>query len=349
MSTSFAMIDGEGPESYQKHSKYQGGLLEAAKEKINEAISMKLDIDFTSNLVNIADFGCSTGPNTFRAVQTIIDAVEHNYYLKESYLHETEFQVFFNDSSNNDFNTLFETLPPARKYFVIGVPGSFFGHVLPRRSLHVGVSSYSLHFVSKIPKEIKDRDSHVWNKDIHCTGFSKEVVKAYLDQYKIDMGSFLNARAQELVSGGLLLLLGSCLPNGVQMSETLNGMMIDCIGSSLNDIAKESLIDQEKLDTFKLPIYVAYAGEINQIIDDNGCYTIEKFDIISYENEEIPLDPDFLTVSFKVTIGGIVSSQFGRHVMEKTFEVVKTKTQEMIPQLANARPGMQYLIVLRRI
>ncbi|XP_020881828.1 probable S-adenosylmethionine-dependent methyltransferase At5g38780 [Arabidopsis lyrata subsp. lyrata] len=171
MSTSFTMIGGEGPESYQKHSKYKGGLLEAAKEKINEAISMKLDIVFTSNLVNIADFGCSTGPNTFRAVQTIIDAVEHKYYL-----HETEFQVFFNDSSNNDFNTLFETLPPARKYFVTGVPGSFFGRVLPRRSLHVGVSSYSLHFVSKISKEIKDRDSHVWNKDIHCTGHTQEMI-----------------------------------------------------------------------------------------------------------------------------------------------------------------------------
>lgn len=213
-------------------------MLEVAKEQINEAISRKLDIDFTSNLVSIADFGCSTGPNTFRAVQTIIDAVEHKYQ-KESNHEEIEFQVFFNDSSTNDFNTLFKTLPQARRYFATGVPGSFFGRVLPRSSLHVGVSSYSLHFVSQIPKEYKDRDSHALNKDIHCTGFSKEVVKAYLDQYKIDFGSFLNARAQELVSGGLLLFLGSCLPNGVQMSETLNGMMIDCIGSSLNEIAKQ--------------------------------------------------------------------------------------------------------------
>ncbi|KAG7627367.1 putative SAM dependent carboxyl methyltransferase [Arabidopsis thaliana] len=348
MSTSFTMIGGEGPESYRQHSKYQGGLLEAATEKINEAISTKLNIDLASNLVNIADFGCSTGPNTFRAVQTIIDAVEHKYQ-QENNLEEIEFQVFFNDSSNNDFNTLFKTLPPARKYFVTGVPASFFGRVLPRSSLHVGVSSYSLHFLSKIPKKIKYCDSHAWNKDIHCTGFSKEVVRAYLDQYKVDMESFLTARAQELVSGGLLFLLGSCLPNGVQMSETLNGMMIDCIGSSLNDIAKQGMIDQEKLETFKLPIYVAYTGVIKQIIEENVYYTTERFDIISHENEEIPLDPEFLTVSFKVTVGGIVASQFGQHVMEKTFEVVKTKTQEMLPQLANAKPGMQYLIVLKRI
>ncbi|CAE6075147.1 unnamed protein product [Arabidopsis arenosa] len=347
MSTSFTMIGGEGRNSYQEHSKYQGALVIAAKEKINEAISTKLDIDFTSNLVNIADFGCSSGPNTFTAVQTIIDAVE-NKYKQEGDLEEIEFQVFFNDSSNNDFNTLFKTLPPARRYFATGVPASFFGRVLPRNSLHVGVSSYSLHFVSKIPKEVKDRDSPVWNQDIHCSGSSKEVTKLFLDQYKIDVGSFLNARAQELVSGGLLLLLGSCRPNGVQMFETVEGMMIDFIGASLNEIANQGLIDQQKLDTFKLPIYAPQADELKQIIEDNGCFTIEVFEKISHAKGEYPLDPEFLTVSFKVTVGGSVASLFGQDAMEKTYELVKEKTQEMLPQLAKAKPGMQYLIVLRR-
>ncbi|KAL9293837.1 Farnesoic acid carboxyl-O-methyltransferase [Arabidopsis thaliana] len=347
MSTSFTMIGGEGPNSYREHSKYQGALVIAAKEKINEAISTKLDIDFTSNLVNIADFGCSSGPNTFTAVQTLIDAVE-NKYKKECNIEEIEFQVFFNDSSNNDFNTLFKTLPLARKYFASGVPGSFFGRVLPRNSLHVGVSSYSLHFVSKVPKEIKDRDSPVWNKDIHCSGSSKEVAKLYLGQYKIDVGSFLTARAQELVSGGLLLLLGSCRPNGVQMFETVEGMMIDFIGSSLNEIANQGLIDQQKLDTFKLPIYAPNVDELKQIIEDNKCFTIEVFEKISHAKGEYPLDPEYLTSAFKVTVGGSVASLFGQDAMEKTYELVKEKTQEMLPQIAKAKPGMQYLIVLRR-
>ncbi|CAH8307379.1 unnamed protein product [Eruca vesicaria subsp. sativa] len=342
MSNTFTMVGGEGPNSYQQHSKYQGALLEAAKEKINEAISTKLDIDLTPSLVNIADFGCSTGPNTFAAVQTIVDAVENKYQK------DIEFQVFFNDSSNNDFNTLFNTLPPSRRYFATGVPGSFFGRVLPKNSFHVGVSSYSLHFVSKIPKGIKDRNSPVWNKDIHCTGFSKKVANLYRDQYKIDVGSFLNARAQELVSGGLLLLLGSCLPNGVLMSETVNGMMIDFIGSSLDEMAKQGLIDQEKLDTFKLPIYLAHADELKGIIEENKCFTTELFESIRHAKGEYPLDPEYLMLTFKVTVGGTVASQFGQDVMEKTFELVKEKTQEMLPQIAKAKPGMQYLIVLRK-
>ncbi|KAL9277772.1 putative SAM dependent carboxyl methyltransferase [Arabidopsis thaliana] len=97
---------------------------------------------------------------------------------------------------------------------------------------------------------------------------------------------------------------------------------------------QKGLIDQQKLDTFKLPIYAPQADELKQIIEDNGG--------------EYPLDPEFLTVSFKVTVGGSVASLFGQDGMEKIFELVKEKTQEMLPQIAKAKPGMQYLIVLRR-
>jgi len=111
---------------------------------------------------------------------------------------------------------------------------------------------------------------------------------------------------------------------------------------------QKGLIDQQKLDTFKLPIYAPQADELKQIIEDNGCFTIEVFENIIHAKGEYPLDPEFLTVSFKVTVGGSVASLFGQDGMEKTFELVKEKTQEMLPQIAKAKPGMQYLIVLRR-
>ncbi|XP_006291387.2 farnesoic acid carboxyl-O-methyltransferase [Capsella rubella] len=341
MSTTYSMLGGEGPDSYREHSKYQGALVIAAKEKINEVISAKLDIDSSLNLINVADFGCSSGPNTFNAVQIVIDAVEQKHK-------EKEFQVFFNDSSNNDFNTLFKTLPQGRSYFATGVPGSFFGRVLPRSSLHLGVSSYSLHFISKIPNGIKDRNSPVWNNEIHCSGSSEAVEKLYFDQYKTDVGSFLNARSQELVSGGMLLLLGSCRINGNKFFESVEGMMIDYIGTSLNELAKQGLIDQEKLDAFKLPIYAAQEDDLKQIIEANGCFTIEAFEKITHGKGEYPLDTNYLTLAFKASLGGSIAAQFGQDAMEKTYELVSEKTEEMLPQLAKAKPGIQYLIVLRR-
>ncbi|KAL0802704.1 hypothetical protein Bca101_057880 [Brassica carinata] len=294
------MTGGKGPNSYSQHSTYQRALLEVAKEKINEAISTKLDVNSASNRFNIADFGCSTGPNTFLAVQNII------------------------------------------------VPGSFFGRVLPRDSLHVGHCSYSLHWLSEVPKGIADRNSPAWNKDIHCTGFSEEVAEAYHDQFKIDMGSFLRARGEELVSGGLLFLLGSCLPDAIKMSETMKGMLLDFMGNCLHDVAKEGLIDQEELDCLNFPIYPGHVAEFKSVIEDNGCFTTEAFERISHANEELPLDPEFLVTSHKITFGGILETRFGKEAMEKTMERIEEKCQDILPQLANAKSGMQYFIMLRK-
>ncbi|KAJ0242964.1 hypothetical protein HA466_0202190 [Hirschfeldia incana] len=350
MAPTYTMAGGKGPNSYSQHSTYQRALLEVAKEKISEAISTKLEINSASNRFNIADFGCSTGPNTFLAVQNIIDAVGQKY-RKETQLNpddNIEFQVLFNDHSNNDFNTLFQTLSPTKRYFVAGVPGSFFGRVLPRDSLHVGHCSYSLHWLSQVPKGIADRNSPAWNKDIHCTGFSEEVEEAYLDQFKIDMGSFLKARGEELVSGGLLFLLGSCVPDGVKMSETMKGMLLDHLGNCLNDVAKEGLINQEELDSFNFPIYPAHVAEFKSVIEDNGCFTIQAFEKISHANEEFPLDPEFLATSNRVTFGGVIESRFGKEAMERTHELYEKKCPEILPELANAKSGMQFFIMLRR-
>ena len=218
----------------------QRALLEAAKEKMNEAISAKLGLDLISDRFCVADFGCASGPNTFAAVKNIIDAVEDKYRkgTGQNPEEDIEFQVLFNDFTNNGFNTLFQALPAGRRYYTAGVPGSFFGRVLPKQSFHIGVINYAFHFTSKIPKEITDRDSPLWNRDMHCTGFDEAVKKSYLDQYSADTTNLLDARAEELVPGGLMLLLGSGLRDGVKMSETAKGMVMDFIGASLNDLAQ---------------------------------------------------------------------------------------------------------------
>lgn len=216
-------------------------LLEAAKEKMSEAIKAKLSLDLISDRFSVADFGCASGPNTFVAVQNIIDAVEDKYRKEtgQNPAENIEFQVLFNDFTTNDFNTLFQSLPAGRRYYSAGVPGSFFERVLPKESFHIGVINYAFHFTSKIPKGITDRDSPSWNRDMHCTGFNKAVKKAYLDQYSADAKILLDARADELVPGGLMLLFGSCLRDGVKMSETSKGIVLDAVGASLNDLAQQ--------------------------------------------------------------------------------------------------------------
>ncbi|CAN6843279.1 unnamed protein product [Brassica oleracea] len=202
-----------------------------------------------------------------------------------------EFQVLFNDFTTNDFNTLFQSLPAGRRYYSAGVPGSFFESVLPKESFHIGVINYAFHFTSKIPKGITDRDSPSWNRDMHCTGFNKAVKKAYLDHYSADTKILLDARADELVPGGLMLLFGSCLRDGVKMSETSKGIVLYAVGASLNDLAQQGVIEQDKVDSFSTPLYFAEENELKQIIEENGRFTIEAFEDIIHAKGEFTLDP----------------------------------------------------------
>lgn len=170
-----------------------------------------------SNTFVIADMGCSTGPNTFYAVQTLIEAVEQKYDQASSHSLDNkslEFQVLFNDQIGNDFNTLFASLPHSRNYLAAGVPGSFYGRLFPSSSVHIAYISYSLHWMSKVPEEVEVRDSATWNAGrIHYVGASDAVVKAYSDQFEEDMEIFFGARAREIVPGGLVVILMLCVPH----------------------------------------------------------------------------------------------------------------------------------------
>ncbi|EOA34343.1 hypothetical protein CARUB_v10021864mg [Capsella rubella] len=345
----WVMVGGEGSESYKKHSSYQRALVEAANEKISEAISANLILDLVSNWVCVADFGCASGPNTFVAVQSVIDAVE-NKYRRETGQNpgdNIEFQVLFNDLTTNDFNTLFKTLPSERRYYSAGVPGSFFDRVLPKQSFHIGVMNYAFQFMSKIPKGILDRDSTIWNKDIHCTGFNNKVKQAYLDQYSVDSKAILDARAEELVPGGLMLLLGSCLKDGTKMSETYRGIVLDLIGASLNDLAHQGVIEQDKVDSFNITLYIAEESELRQIIEENGKFTLEGFEDILQPNKESS-EPKIFAASAKAALGGILTAHFGEEGMIKAFELVEAKAHQNFTRIENAKSGMQYLIVLRK-
>ncbi len=200
--------------------------------------------------------GCSVGPNTFVAVQNIIDAVNLKY---QSQGHRTpEFQVFFNDHALNDFNTLFTSLPPDRLYYAAGVPGSFHSRIFPSASLHFVIISYALHCLSRVPKEVLDKTSPAYNKGrIHYSNSSDKVVEAYAAQYAKDMECFLNARAQEVVCGGLVAIIVPGCPNGIPHSQIFVNMWYELFWSCLLDMVQKVIYHPFVGKYFNFDGYVA--------------------------------------------------------------------------------------------
>ncbi|XVF43436.1 hypothetical protein PTKIN_Ptkin02bG0040000 [Pterospermum kingtungense] len=234
---------GDGIYSYIKNSYYQRLAANVVKERIKEEIEMKLDVEKLSsrwNTICIADLGCAVGPNTFNAMQDILEFIQHKYKLQCPKSKPLEFMVFFNDQASNDFNTLFTSLPQDRPYFAAGVPGSFQHRLFPESSIHFVHCSYALHWLSTVPEELVDKDSLAWNKGrVHYSNAPNHVVDAYAAQFGKDMEDFLNARAEEMVIGGMMIMILPGIPHGMPYSQLSASLMYDFMASSFMDMANE--------------------------------------------------------------------------------------------------------------
>ncbi|KAJ4717164.1 S-adenosylmethionine-dependent methyltransferase [Melia azedarach] len=349
-SKAFTMAGGDAAYSYTKNSTIQRDGVDAVKEQIKEAILEKFDLNSlgfdtsSTAVIKIADLGCSVGPNTFFSIQNIIEAVELKFLqAKNQNLSALEFQAFFNDHYENDFNILFKTLPP-RKYFAAGVPGSFHGRLFPKSSLHLAHVSYALHFLSKVPKEVVDR-----NKSNVLNSSDKEVVEAYSTQFKSDMECFLNARAEELVPGGLMLILAAAVPDGISASDTMAGLYNDVMGSCLKDLVKMGVLGEEKAKSFNVPVYLATVTEVEAVFRTNGNFSIEKMEKFA-QPMKTPLSPESYALAVRAGGDGLIRNHFGDELAEQIFNHFNTNVEQNFPKfLGVLRNNLNLFIVLKRI
>uniref|UniRef100_A0A2N9GL19 S-adenosylmethionine-dependent methyltransferase n=1 Tax=Fagus sylvatica TaxID=28930 RepID=A0A2N9GL19_FAGSY len=324
----------------------------AATRLIIEAVAETLDVEtfVSSHTFRIADLGCSVGPNTFFAVQNIIEAVQSKHQCQEG-LHSQlpEFQVLFNDHTLNDFNTLFASLPPDRKYYAAGVPGSFYFRLFPNASLHFVYSSYAIHWLSKVPKLVVDKSSPAWNKGrIHCSNSEDEVGKAYEAQYVEDMACFLHARAQEVVCGGLVALIITGRPNGILHSQTTQNIIYDLLGSCLMDMARKGIINEEKVDSFNLPTYHMSPQELEAAVDRNGYFSIERMEDLPLSTEVGTLPrSQLLTSHVRAALDGMIKAHFGDVILDELFDLFRKKIEEEMPMIESGRT-INFFALLRR-
>ncbi|PIN13550.1 Loganate O-methyltransferase [Handroanthus impetiginosus] len=322
------MKGGDGPDSYARNSEYQKQVLISAEDLIHQQIDEHLNIQIPrfdpQNTFRIADFGCSIGPNTFYAVENIISPVK-NKYEKSNQNQTPDFQVFFNDLVGNDFNTLFRNLPSNRKYFVAAAPGSFYDHLFPKKSINFAHSSIALQWLSKIPKEVIRRG--ISKGRIHYLGGEKEVKEAYAAQHEEDFGRFLNARADELVDGGLMALHMVGFADGDAFS--LSGIQIEyeILQSCLEDMVELGKITKEKVDSFNLPHYFPSESELKALIEANGSFCIGKIAKLALPARS-KLGPKGLTLQIKATLGMLFEEHFGNEVAEEVFKLFLDKLVE---------------------
>ncbi|GKV05153.1 hypothetical protein SLEP1_g17195 [Rubroshorea leprosula] len=341
---SFPMTGGDGPTSYARNSNRQKEAAEHVLSILVESVIENLEIEPTSKTFRIADLGCSTGPNTFSAVRTIIEAVTQKYKMAGSNSTlKSEFQVYFADHASNDFNMLFSSLPSDREYFACGVPGSFHGRLFPTASLNFVNCFSALHWLSTTPKDLGNLDSLAFNKGrIFYYNAPDEVGQAYAAQFAKDIQSFLAARAQELAPGGLMSIIIPGRQDGTTFKEGSLGPLFQPLESCLLDMANAGKIEKDKIDLFNLPIYSPSVEELGALIRDNGCFTITRL-------EASPTEPLALLTANECRSGleSIITKHFGSEIIGELFERYdeKIKAQSLI---GRGGLGVALFILLQR-
>ncbi|KAK9925787.1 hypothetical protein M0R45_023052 [Rubus argutus] len=351
VSEAYPMNGGDGPNSYAKNSTYQRAVVVVAKELLNKAIVEKLDKDIklSFNTFHIADLGCSVGPNTFYSVENILEAVQSKYRIQGKNSQIPEFQVFFNDHSRNDFNMLFKSLPQNRGYFAVGVPGSFHGRVFPSASIHIAHSSYAIQWLSRVPEAVVDRDSSAWNKGrIHYSNSTDEVIRAHETQYNKDMECFLHSRAQEIVHGGLMILMIPGRPDGTPHSHSLANITLQFLGLCLKDMARKGVVSEDKVDSFNIPMYTMSPQELKAAIERNGCFSIEIMSDLPHAlvSDTISIS-ELLASHLRAGLEGIVKQQFGEEILDELFRLYRKKCEENA-SIFESETAVNFLVVLRR-
>ncbi|KAK6157621.1 hypothetical protein DH2020_011869 [Rehmannia glutinosa] len=365
------MNAGDGPLSYVQNSSYQRGAIDVAKPIIEQEIATKLDIKqiYSNNpngICTIADFGCSTGHNSFPVMQFITQAI--NRKLEYSSPKIPEFHVYFSDVVTNDFNTLFSSLPPDRLYRATAVPGDFHGRLLPEYSLHFGYSAWSLQWLTEIPKAVTDRDSPAWNKgEILYRGDKKEVCEAYLEQYSRDIESFLKSRAVEMVGGGLMAFLVPGVPEfwNPEIEYTIPSYL-NLLGSCLMDMAKQLLLvhvsrscfiemlfqgrlSKAKVDSFNLPFYYPAPQQLKAILERSHSFTIERMEILNNPGKYTLPSANARAAFFRACLERLLTNYFGSEIIDELFDLYRKKLSAS-PVFLNPDndKSIEILIVLKR-
>ncbi|ESW28067.1 hypothetical protein PHAVU_003G256100 [Phaseolus vulgaris] len=322
------MNGGVGDASYANNSLVQLKGICLTKSIREEAIT-SLYCSALPRSLAVADLGCSSGPNTLFVVSELIETVEK---LCQQLNHKSpEYKVFLNDLSGNDFNNIFKSIDSFKEklqnemesgpcYFS-GVPGSFYGRVFPSQSLHFVHSSYSLHWLSKVPEGV-DNKGNIYIGRTSPTN----VVRAYYDQFQRDFCLFLKCRAEELVEGGRMVLTFLGRSNEDPCSKNNLCYIWELMASALNDMVSQGMIKEEQVDSFNIPQYTPSPSEVELEVLNEGSFSINRLEVSEMNRDTLDFEPerfesigDDVAQWMRALAEPMLVSHFGEDIIEEVF------------------------------
>lgn len=117
-------------------------------------------------------------------------------------------------------------------------------------------------------------------------------------------------------------------------------------------IFQQGVVERAKIDEFNLPMYAPTAAEMREVIEKNGCFSIEKMELRNPRPNIGPIDAASLIAHMRAGMEGAFAAHFGSSVVEKMFDKVSAKAQEISQSLKSSsgchNSANQLFVVLKR-
>ncbi|KAM6591692.1 hypothetical protein CsatA_014297 [Cannabis sativa] len=362
----FHMTGGNGQTSYTNNSSLQKKGSDMVKHITLEKVK-EVYLTTTPKVLGIADLGCSSGPNTLSIIKDIVKTVQTTSRMINM-VSPPDFHIYLNDLPTNDFNSIFKSLPDFSKeltqhnnnnnstpsIFIGAYPGSFYGRLFPNNCLHFVYSSYSLHWLSKVPLGLYDEKGMSTNKgSIYiCESSPKGISEAYLKQFKKDFSLFLGSRSEEVIQGGRMVLIFLGREEHDHHLDRGNSFFWQLLSRSFSVLVSKGVVEEEKVDSYDVHFYAPSKDEIEEEVRREGSFELTLLDMFEIEkNSNINYNEMSQGRTIAMTVRAIqesmIAQHFGEDILDTLFEIYANMIDQEIAK-QDIRP-ITFLAVLKKL
>ncbi|WMV06680.1 hypothetical protein MTR67_000065 [Solanum verrucosum] len=159
--------------------------------------------------------------------------------------------------------------------------------------------------------------------------------------FEKDMVIFFNARAEEIVPGGMMVFISPFLSYI---------RLVEFFGSSLMDLVNEGKLDESLVDSFNLPMYFPSPQDMAKVVEKNGCFSIEKMELAYPKSKFVDeIDAKTFIINLRAVLEGLLINHFGSKIAEEVCARTLLKSEEISTWMkANGGKSCQLFVALKR-